>query len=136
MQGAYVPTSDPAPVDMTQPRGLDAVFDRITPLKLKDYLFFHENSLATRNEDEENLKALRRHGRQGMFHYFFSSTADTGAPGHAKDEFTTEASLLAVAGTNTAAITKTGFYFSMLRPPRVYGSLVQEIRSDIMHESR
>ncbi|TGO66901.1 hypothetical protein BOTNAR_0052g00380 [Botryotinia narcissicola] len=48
--------SNPAPVDMTQPRGLDAVFDCITQLKLKNYLIFLENSLATRNKEEENLE--------------------------------------------------------------------------------
>ncbi|TGO49740.1 hypothetical protein BCON_0201g00080 [Botryotinia convoluta] len=54
-----------------------------------------------------------------MFHYLFSTTADTGAPGHTKDEFTAEASLLVVAGTNTTAVTKVGFCFYVLRSPRV-----------------
>ncbi|KAF7942032.1 hypothetical protein BELL_0593g00060 [Botrytis elliptica] len=86
---------------------------RLSPF-IKDHFIVLDDSVATRQEDE-SLKALGKHGRKCMSRCLFSTTADTGAPGHTKDEFfTVEASLLVVAGTNTTAVAKVGFCFYVL----------------------
>ncbi|TGO23219.1 hypothetical protein BPAE_0140g00260 [Botrytis paeoniae] len=59
VQGPNRSVFDPAPVDMAQ-----------TP------------RLETLQEEEEDLKALGRHGRRDMFHYLFSTTTETGAPSY------------------------------------------------------
>ncbi|THV45812.1 hypothetical protein BGAL_0448g00070 [Botrytis galanthina] len=100
--------SDPAPTDMTQ-----------TSRSRCQHLFFIENSLATRDEEEGNLETLGKHDGKCMTHCLLSASIDTGAPDYTEAELAAEASLLVVVRTNTAAVTKVGFCFYVLRSPSV-----------------
>ena len=68
--------------------------------------------------------------RRDMFHYLIQARdIKTGEPAYSKIQLQGEAGLLIIAGSDTTAITITGFFFYITRYPRVYRKLVSEIRS-------
>lgn len=91
-----------------------------------------EESIHKRTREEEKLKMSgteKSQGRKDMLHYLFHATDDVGHPAYSHDELNAEASLFVVAGTDTTSTILSGFWFYLSRHPRVYGKLVEEIRT-------
>ncbi|KAM3067260.1 hypothetical protein ACMFMG_005371 [Clarireedia jacksonii] len=115
-----------------KPRGLDRIFDMVMPKKIRKYYNFIESSLSQRRKQEEESEKSGDRGsqyRKDIFHYLFKATDDTGRPAYTTDDLHAEANLLVVAGTDTTANSLSGFWFYVLRHPRVYSKLVEEIQT-------
>ena len=116
-----------------KPRGLDKLFEIISPSDIKAYFAFLEESITARQKDEELSERLStdgKGGRQDMFHFLFQATdPDNGRKGYSRQELFAEAHLLVIAGSDTIAITLSSFFFYIVRNPRAYKRLVTEIRN-------
>lgn len=89
-----------------------------------------EASVKQRAKEEAALQKLGLQGkRKDMFHYLFNATDDVGNPGYSTHELYAEANLLIITGSDTTATTMVGFWFYLLRNPKVYAKLVDEIRT-------
>ena len=100
---------------------------------MRKYYEFVTSSVAQRTELEhrfQNQDSEEKDRRRDMFHYLIQARdGETGAPAYSKNQLQGEAGLLIVAGTDTTAITISGFFFYITRYPRVYTKLAKEIRS-------
>lgn len=115
-----------------KPRGLDALLDKGMPEKVRQFYDFLELSVSQRKKEEEasrNTGDGISKGRLDIFHYLFNATDDLGQPAYTTDDLLGEATLLVVAGTDTTAISISGVWFHLVRYPRVYSKLVEEIRT-------
>ena len=116
-----------------KPRGLNRLLDMLTPSDVKAYFAFIDESVAARSKAEQVSEQLSKDGkevRQDMFHFIFQAMdPDTGKRAYSQQELLSEVSLLVGAGSDTTAITLSGFFFYIVRNPRAYGKLVEEIRS-------
>ena len=116
-----------------KPRGLNKLFEIITPSDIKAYFSFIEKSVAARRKTEEESESLGKEGkgtRQDMFHFLFQATdPDTGKLAYSQQELFAEANLLVIAGSDTTSISLSSFFFYIVRNPRPYKKLVKEIRS-------
>ena len=116
-----------------KPRGLNKLFEIITPSEIKAYFQFIEESVAARRKAEELSEQPSKDGqeiREDMFHFLFrAKNPDTGEQAYSQQELLAEANLLVVAGSDTTSITLCGFFFYIVRNPRSYEKVVREIRS-------
>lgn len=116
-----------------KPRGLNRVFDAITPKDIKDYYKFLEESVAARRKVEEASQQIGQDGkaeRQDVFHFLFQAkNPNTGEPAYSEQELLAEAKLLTIAGSDKTSITLCGFFFYISRNQRPYNKLVKEIRN-------
>ncbi|MCJ1438934.1 hypothetical protein MMC27_008324 [Xylographa pallens] len=116
-----------------KPRGLDKLFEALTPPDVKRYFRFIEGSVSERRQLEVELQTLKGKGeavREDMFHYLFQAkNPETGEPAYSEQELLAEANLLIIAGSDTTSINLCGFVFYITRNPRIYAKLIDEIRS-------
>ena len=116
-----------------KPKGLNKLFEIITPSDTKAYFAFIEESVALRTKIEEQTSQLGEEGKQrrrDMFHFLFhAEDPDTGKQAYSQQELIAEANLLVVAGSDTTSIILSGFFFYMTRNQRIHEKLVTEIRS-------
>ena len=120
-----------------KPRGLDKLFEIISPSDIKAYFAFIDESIAARREAEVASEGLStdgkkdgKGGRQDMFHFLFQAIdPDTGKKGYSPQALFAEAHLLVIAGSDTTAIILSSFFFYIVRNSRPYKKLVREIRS-------
>ncbi len=116
-----------------KPRGLNKLFEIITPSDIKAYFEFIEESVAARRKVEEVSEQLSNDGqgvRQDMFHFLFQAkNPDTGEQAYSQQELFAEANLLVIAGSDTTSINLCSFFFYIVRNPMPYEKLVKEIRS-------
>ena len=124
-------------------RGLDKLFEIISPADIKAWFAFIDESVAARREAEEVSERLSIDGstdgkgsRQDMFHFLFQAVDPDTGKGYSPQELQAEAHLLVIAGSDTTAIILSSFFFYIVRNPRPYKRLVKEIRStfDSVHE--
>lgn len=116
-----------------KPRGLDTLFEIISPSDIKAYFAFVDESIAARQKDEEMAEKLSTDGkgrRQDMFHFLFQAKDPDTGKGYTQQELWAEASLLTIAGSDTTSTTLCGFFFYIVRNPRAYKRLVEEILSN------
>ncbi|KAG9237994.1 benzoate 4-monooxygenase cytochrome P450 [Amylocarpus encephaloides] len=115
-----------------KPRGLDAVFQLLTPPGVKAYYEFIESSVSKRKLEEEEFEkngTEKGGGRKDMFHYLFKTRDEQGNPAYSTDELYAEANLLVIAGVDTTAIALCSFFFYMIRRPGCYSRLIKELRA-------
>ncbi|TVY68675.1 Cytochrome P450 monooxygenase apf7 [Lachnellula suecica] len=115
-----------------KPRGLDDLFERRAPQKIKEFYRFTESSVHRRRIEEEASRASgagENGGRKDLFHHLFRATHGEENTGYSTGELLAEASLLVVAGSDTTSTTMAGLWFYLTRYPRVYDKLVDEILS-------
>ncbi len=113
-----------------KPRGLDTLFERLSPPAVKTYFKFIEDSVSRRTLEEEELekKGLEQDSkRKDMFHYLFKARDEDSKLRYSTEELHEEASLLTIAGSDTTATTLSGFWFYIVRHPICYDRLVNEI---------
>ncbi len=116
-----------------KPRGLNKLFEVITPSDIKAYFQFIEESVAARRKVEESSDQPSKDGqgvREDMFHFLFQAkNPDTGEQAYSQQELFAEANLLVVAGSDTTSISLSSFFFYIVGNSRPYEKLVKEIRS-------
>ncbi|KAH8702535.1 cytochrome P450 monooxygenase-like protein [Talaromyces proteolyticus] len=112
-----------------KPRGLDRLFELITPPAVQKYNEFVYSSVTSRialqKEQAEKPEVERR---QDMFYFLCDAkNPDTGLPAYDEDELRAESSLLIIAGSDTTSISLSGIFFYLTGDPRRYQNLVNEI---------
>lgn len=116
-----------------KPRGLNKLFEIITPPDIKAYFAFIEESVTARRQAEEESQQIGEDGkvkRQDMFHFLFQAVdPETGKQAYSQQELFAEANLLVIAGSDTTSINLSSFFFYIARNAKPYEKLVKEIRS-------
>ncbi|MCJ1345570.1 hypothetical protein MMC31_003777, partial [Peltigera leucophlebia] len=124
-----------------KPRGLDYLFQFITPAKIKKFYDFVETSVIERSKleianpfDDSNEHHKEAHsekptgGRNDMFHYLFQSKdPDTGKMAYTPDELFGEAVLLIIAGADTTTTAISAAFFYLTHNPHVLATLKHEL---------
>lgn len=124
-----------------KPRGVDKLFEFITPPAVHYYNRFVYNNITDRIAlYQRQAKLPENERRLDMFHYLIEARdPDTGLPAYSEDELRAESSLFIVAGSDTTAISLSGLFFYLTGHPEKYEKLVKEIRTtfssveDIIH---
>lgn len=114
-----------------KPRGLNKLFELITPPEVVRYDEFVKNSVSQRIKlQEAQREKPEAEQRQDMFYYLCEAkNPDTNEPAYTELELRAEANLLIVAGSDTTSICLCGIFFYLTRNPRPYTKLIREIRS-------
>ena len=116
-----------------KPRGLSRLLSMLAPPDVKAFYAFVEEKVAARSEAEQVSEQLSKDGkevRQDMFHFIFQAVdPDTGKRAYSQEELLAEVRLLVGAGSDTTAVTLSSFFFYIVRNPRLYEKLVNEIRT-------
>ncbi|KAL4924191.1 cytochrome P450 [Aspergillus undulatus] len=118
-----------------KPRGLDWAFGALTPPSVKFLYEFVRQALAHRLNT--NTGRVSRHvdgaestDRFDMLHHLINAKdPETGGQGYTKEELEAEALTLTIAGSDTTSVIMAGFFFYIVRSPRAYRRLVDEVRS-------
>ncbi|KAI5928773.1 benzoate 4-monooxygenase cytochrome P450 [Camillea tinctor] len=109
-----------------KPRGLDKVFDLISPPAVREYNDFVYQSVT----DRITLQLRQSEKRQDMFHFLYEARdPDTGQRAYEEDELRAECSLLIMAGSDTASISLSSIFFYLTGDPDRCQKLIQEIRT-------
>ncbi|KAI9154863.1 Cytochrome P450 monooxygenase apf7 [Paramyrothecium foliicola] len=114
-----------------KPRGLDSLFELITPPAVKQYNQFVHNSVSQRMElYEKELAKPEDERRQDMFYFLRTAQdPDTGLPAYDEHNLRAESSLLIIAGSDTTAISLSGIFFYLTGDPARCQKLANEIRT-------
>ncbi|KAI0181176.1 cytochrome P450 monooxygenase-like protein [Hypoxylon sp. FL1284] len=114
-----------------KPRGLNKLFNSLTPSPVQQYYqFVHESvskRLALQKEQAEKPESERR---QDIIYFLCEAQdPDTGHPAYDESTLRAEANLLIIAGSDTTAISLSGIFFYLTNHPYQYQKLVKEIRT-------
>jgi len=111
-----------------QPRGLNALQERIRHVDMKAYNSFVESRVDKRIAAH---KAGVESNRHDMFHFLLNAVdPETNLPAYTeRHNLLAETRLLVLAGTDTSAGTMCGLFFYLAHNPRVLVKLTAEIRS-------
>lgn len=124
-----------------KPRGLDRLFDLISPPPVRQYnKFLHDTVTSRIKLQKEQAEKPESERRQDMF-YFLSEARDpdTGLPAYDEGDLRAESSLLIIAGSDTTAVSICGIFFYLTGDPRRCQKLADEILAafdsadDIVH---
>ncbi|KAK2612686.1 hypothetical protein QQS21_001303 [Conoideocrella luteorostrata] len=112
-----------------KPRGVDRIFQHITPPAVQKYNeFIHSNTSDRIVLQREQSSKPETERRQDMFYFLYEAkNPDTGLPAYTEDELRGESSLLIIAGSDTTAVSLSGIFFYLTNDPRRYQKLVDEI---------
>ncbi len=111
-----------------KPRFLDALFDKLMPPNIRLFDDFVTNSVAKR---VEQFKSQKHEGDQAkdMLWFLCDAKDDDGRPAYTPQQLCAEASLLIIAGSDTASVVLGSFMFYITRNRAAYQKLVREIRT-------
>ncbi|KUL92040.1 hypothetical protein ZTR_01033 [Talaromyces verruculosus] len=88
------------------------------------------SGLAQRLKLENQASSTTSQGRSDMLHYLIHAKDPAiGRVGYTPETLEAEAIMLTVAGSDTTSVIMVGSFFYLVRTPRVYRKLVNEIRS-------
>lgn len=112
-----------------KPRGLDALFNYVSPPGAKKYTQFVTDSVSKRLQLHEEQKSKpEEEQRQDLFYFLCNAVdPDTGNPAYTESQLRMEARLLVVAGSDTTAITLSAIFFYLTNDPFRFQKLVKEI---------
>jgi cytochrome P450 len=112
-----------------QPRGLNALLERIRKVEIKDYNSFVETRVSKRLAAHE--AGTTGTAREDMFHFLIHAVdPDTKKPAFSdKDHLISATRLLTLAGTDTTSLTVTALFFYLAHNPRVLAKVTAEVRS-------
>lgn len=124
-----------------KPRGLERLFDMITPPPVQKYNEFLYDTVTSRIAlQKEQAEKPEEERRLDMFHFLCEARdPDTGLPAYGENDLRGESSLLIIAGTDTTAVSLSGVFFYLTGDPRRCQKLAGEILStfdsaeDIVH---
>lgn len=114
-----------------KPRGLDRFLELITPQHVQQFNDFVYDNVKQRLELYKKQEAMpERERRQDMF-YFLCKAQDssTGEPAYTEDELRAEATLFIIAGSDTVTAALASFFWYLVRAPRYYQKLVDELQA-------
>lgn len=113
-----------------KPRGLDQIFEIVSPAPIKQYYAFIEAQLAKRIELEVQQEKLEeKDQRKDMFHYIIQARDPESGKPYTPKEVEMEAHLLIVAGSDTSAVVMSGIFYYLTKNRDVYEKLQAEIRN-------
>lgn len=116
-----------------KPRGLNYLFELLTPPAVKQYYQFVNDSVTKRIAlQREQAEKPEHEKRQDMFYFLCDAQdPDTGLPAYDETDLRAEANLLIIAGTDTTAISLSGIFFYLTLPSSAYQyqKLIKEIRT-------
>jgi cytochrome P450 len=114
-----------------KPRGLDRLVELITPRPVQQFNDFVFDSVTKRLELYKKQQHLPEHERRQDMFYFLCKcqNPNTGHPAYTEDELRAEASLLIIAGSDTTTASLAGIFWYLVRAPRCYQKLVDELQS-------
>lgn len=106
----------------------------MTPQHIQFLYDFVKQSLAQRLQLVETTKSqsqkAEEEGRGDMLHYLiYAKDPTTGQLAYTPEALEAEALMLTIAGSDTTSVIMAGFFFYIVRTPRVYQKLVHEIRA-------
>ncbi|KAI5920343.1 cytochrome P450 monooxygenase-like protein [Camillea tinctor] len=114
-----------------KPRGLNKLFELLTPPPVQKYYQFVHKSVTDRialHQEQSQKPEVER--RQDIFYFLCEARdPDTGLPAYDEATLRAEANLLIIAGSDTTAISLSGIFFYLTGDPLRYQKLVQEIRT-------
>ncbi|KAH7310529.1 benzoate 4-monooxygenase cytochrome P450 [Stachybotrys elegans] len=113
-----------------KPRGLDWLMQFITPRPVQEFNEFVSDSTTKRLELYKKQEGIPEHERRrDMFYYLCKAhDPDTGLPAFNEDELRAEAAMFIVAGSDTTAVSLSGIFWYLIRAPRCYQKLVEELQ--------
>lgn len=113
-----------------KPRGLDYLMEFITPKPVRHFNDFVFESVTKRLELYKKQEALPEDDRRRDMFYFLCKAQDstTGRPAYTEDELRAEASLLIIAGSDTTTASLASIFWYLVRAPRCYQKLVDELQ--------
>ncbi|KAI1114134.1 benzoate 4-monooxygenase cytochrome P450 [Nemania sp. NC0429] len=113
-----------------KPRGLDQLVELITPRPVQQFQDFVHDSVTKRFELYKKQEGLPENERRRDMFYFLCKAQDssTGQPAYTEDELRAEASLLIIAGSDTTTATLASIFWYLVRAPRCYQKLVDELQ--------
>ncbi|KAI9154917.1 Cytochrome P450 monooxygenase AKT7 [Paramyrothecium foliicola] len=114
-----------------KPRGIDQIFQSITPPSVQAYYKFVHDSVSQRLVLHKKQASLPEHDRQQDMMYFLAEAKnpDTGLPAYDEATIQSESVLLIIAGSDTTAISLKGIFFYLTGDPGRLEKLTQEIRA-------
>ncbi|OTA55328.1 benzoate 4-monooxygenase cytochrome P450 [Hypoxylon sp. EC38] len=122
-----------------KPRGLDKVFELMSPPAVREYNRFVYQCVT----DRIAFQQQQTERREDMFHFLYEAQdPDTGRRAYGEDELRAECSLLIMAGTDTVSIGLSSLFFYLTGDPPRCRKLTHEIRTafvsadDIVHGPR
>ncbi|KAK8023702.1 benzoate 4-monooxygenase cytochrome P450 [Apiospora rasikravindrae] len=114
-----------------KPRGLDWMFDLITPPSVQQYNKFVFDSVTNRirlHREQKEKPDLEQ--RQDMFYFLCEARdPDTGLIAYDETDLRAESSLLIIAGSDTTSVSISGIIFYLTGDPRRLQKLTDEIRT-------
>lgn len=114
-----------------KPRGLNQLYESITPKAVRQYYQFVYKSVSDRIAlQAEQTKMREGERRQDIFYFLCEARdPDTGLAVYDEIDLRSEANLLIIAGSDTTAISLCGIFFYLTSNAHRYEKLVTEIRS-------
>ncbi|KAL3469698.1 cytochrome P450 [Aspergillus californicus] len=116
-----------------KPLGMDWAFNALAPPGVHFLYNFVRESLAQRLKLEETTAQSDNAGqkpREDMLHYLLKAKDPvTGLQGYTPEALEAEALTLTIAGSDTTSVIMAGFFFYIVRAPRAYRKLANEIRN-------
>jgi cytochrome P450 len=114
-----------------KPRGLDRLFDLISPPSVQEYNRFVYDNITKRialHKEQAEIPETER--RQDIFYFLCEARdPDTGFPAYNEDDLRAESSLLIIAGSDTTSVSLSGIFFYLTDDPERCQKLVDEIRT-------
>ncbi|CAG8982085.1 hypothetical protein HYALB_00014013 [Hymenoscyphus albidus] len=117
-------------INWLKPRGLDRLMELVTPRPVQQFNEFIFDSVKRRVELYEKEGDDHKNKRRQDMLYFLCKAQDpsTGHPAYTEDELRAEASLLVIAGSDTTSPSIAGIFWYIVRAPRCYQKLVDELQ--------
>lgn len=112
-----------------KPRGLDALFELITPPAVQKYNEFIHESVTNRIALFKTQQEKGEHREDIIYFLCDAKNPDTGLPAYNEDDLRAESSLLVIAGSDTTAISLSGVFFYLTGDPERLQKLIDEILS-------
>lgn len=112
-----------------KPRGLDALFELISPPAVKEYNRFVYDSVTKGIAlYREQLEKPEEERRQDLLYFLCDAKdPDTGLPVYTEADLRGESSLLVIAGSDTTAISLSSLFFYLTGDPERCENLVDEV---------
>jgi cytochrome P450 len=103
----------------------------VTPRPVQQFNDFVFDSVTQRHELYKKQEIMPEHERRQDMFYLLCKCQDpsTGQPAYTEDDLRAEASLLIIAGSDTTTASLASIFWYLVRAPRCYQKLVEELQS-------
>lgn len=114
-----------------KPRGLDKLFEFLSPPSAKYYRKFVDTNLDKQMElQKAHAEKPESERRKDIFYFLHEARdPDTGLPAYSETDLKAESSLLIIAGSDTTGAALSGIFFYLTSDPARCQKLAEEIRT-------